>query len=255
LSNEDRRRILLRGWRLKKGDGGVCEGLDFERAWLGKFSARLDEIAGEQIRAQVLEGSEALTSQSPRETVIDWTRGAMERLDWLVEEGDRRAIMTGCACQYPMDALQEMRKAYQETGDISLVHDMLQGQFESFLRDALQLDDGLVAAILERGWGSAGVKRGSTIIATKIPKSGFLLEYMRETDLARKRALYCHCPRIREALLSSVAICPTYCYCGAGFYKGIWEEILQQPVEVELLETVLQGDEVCKFAVYLPSGL
>ena len=171
-----------------------------------------------------------------------------------MEEGERRAILAGCACQYPMDALQEMRKAYQETGDISLVHDMLQGQFESFLRDTLHLDDGLVAAIVERGWGSAGVRRGSTVIATKIPKSGNLLEYIRETDPARKRALYCHCPRIRDALLSSVAISATYCYCGAGFYKGIWEEILQQPVKVELLETVLQGDEVCKFAVCLPSG-
>ena len=229
--------------------------MDFERAWLGKLSTHQDEIAGEQIRKQVLQGSEALTSESPRATVLDWTRGAMERLDWLVEEGDRRAIMTGCACQYPMDALQEMRNTYQETGDISLVHDMLQGQFESFLRDALQLDDGLVAAIVERGWGSAGVRHGSTVIATKIPKSGNLLEYIREIDPARKRALYCHCPRILEALLSSVAISPTYCYCGAGFYKCIWEEILQQPVEVELLETVLRGDEVCKFAVCLASGL
>jgi hypothetical protein len=231
------------------------EELDFERAWLGKLSTHLDEIAGEQIRKQVLQGSEALTSESLRETVIDWTKGAMERLDLLVGEADCRAIMAGCACQYPTDALQEMRKAYQETGDISLVHDMLQGQFESFLRETLHLDDGLVAAIVERGWGSAGVRRGSTVIATKMPKSGFLLEYMRETDLARKRALYCHCPRVRDALSSSVAISATYCYCGAGFYKGIWEEILQQPVEVELSETVLQGDEACKFVVYLPPGL
>ena len=116
------------------------------------------------------------------------------------------------------------------------------------------MDKGLVAAIVERGWGSAGVKRGGTIIATKIPKSDYLLEYIRETDFARKRALYCHCPRIRDALLSSVAISPTYCYCGVGFYEGIWEEILRQPVQVEVLEAVLRGDEVCKFAVYLPSG-
>ena len=145
--------------------------LDFERAWLGKLSTHLHEIAGEQIRKQVLQGSEALTSESPRATVLDWTRGAMERLDSQVGEAVRRAILAGCACLYPMDALQEMRKAYQETGDISLVHDMLQGQFESFLRDALHLDKGLVAAIVERGWGSAGVKRGGTIIATKIPRA------------------------------------------------------------------------------------
>jgi len=46
---------------------------------------------------------------------------------------------------------------------------------------------------------------------------------------------------------------PVYCYCGAGFYKGIWEEILQQPVEVQVLESVLKGDKVCKIAVHLPS--
>jgi hypothetical protein len=31
-----------------------------------------------------------------------------------------------------------------------------------------------------------------------------------------------------------------------------WEEILQQPVEVEILESVFGGDEVCKIAIYLP---
>jgi len=44
----------------------------------------------------------------------------------------------------------------------------------------------------------------------------------------------------------------TYCYCGAGFYKGIWEEILQEPVEVEVLESVLKANEVCKIAIHLP---
>ena len=43
-----------------------------------------------------------------------------------------------------------------------------------------------------------------------------------------------------------------YCYCGAGFYTGIWEEILQKPVKVEVLESVLKGDDVCTFAIYLP---
>jgi hypothetical protein len=36
------------------------------------------------------------------------------------------------------------------------------------------------------------------------------------------------------------------------FRKGGWEEILQEPVEIELLESVLKGDEVCKVAIHLP---
>ena len=245
--------MVRRGCQWEEGDGRMSEEADFERAWLRKFSLCLEEVAGQEIRDQVLRDSEALFSGSSRNEVIHWTRGAMERLDSLVEEPRRRAILTGCACQYPRSALQGPRKAFEETGDIDLAQRVLQEQFEALLRETLQLEEEMVQDVVGRGWGSAGVRQGSTIIATKIPKSGYLLEYMREEDPAKKRQLYCHCPRVRDVLKSSVTVSPTYCYCGGGFYKGIWEEILQQPVEVELLESVLQGDEVCKFAVHLPA--
>ena len=150
--------------------------------------------------------------------------------------------------------LQEARQVYESTGDIGLAHRKLQERFESFLRDVLALDDDLFAAIVRRGWGLAGIRHGDTIIATKIPKSGFLVEYMQEADPEKRRQYYCHCPRIREALRTSETISATYCYCGAGFYKGIWEEILQKPVEVEVLESVLHGDDVCRIAVHLPQA-
>lgn len=226
---------------------------DFERAWLAKLSRCLDEVAGEEIRKEVMSGSEELSSHSSRQEVIAWSKGAMERLDSLVEAKKRKEIMTGCACQYPKSDLQEVREAYEATKDIAVAHQILQGQFESFLRNSLRLSEELVEEILGRGWGSAGVREGNTIIATKIPKSGYLIEYMSETDPERKREYYCHCPRIREVLRTSETISETYCYCGAGFYKGIWEEILQKSVEVEVLKGVLRGDKVCKVAIYLPS--
>jgi predicted hydrocarbon binding protein len=233
----------------------MAEQRDFERAWLAKFSSGLDAIAGEGIRSRVMKGSKALSSRSSRQEVIDWSKGAMERLDRLVDEEKRKDIMTGCACQYPKSALKEIREACEATRDIDLAHQMLQEQFESLLKDSLKLSDELIAEIVGRGWSSAGIKKGHTIIATKIPKSGYLVEYMKEADPARKRQFYCHCPRVREVLKTSETISRTYCYCGAGFYKGIWEEILQEPVEVEVLQTVLQGDDVCKIAIHLASSL
>lgn len=226
---------------------------DFERAWLAKLSSCLNEIAGEEIRKEVMKGSEELSSHSDPQEVINWSKGAMEQLESLVDEKKRKEIMIGCACQYPKSALQEVRKKYEETEDTDLVHRMLQEQFESFLKETLQLSDDLFEEVVKRGWGLAGVKRGDRIIATKIPKSGYLVEYIKEIDPETRRQYYCHCPRVREVLKSSETISPTYCYCGAGFYKGIWEEILQKPVEVEVLETVLKGDEACKIAIYLPS--
>jgi predicted hydrocarbon binding protein len=225
---------------------------DFEKAWLAKFSRQLDEKAGRKIREKIMRGSEDLSMGSNREDVIRWSKRAMELLDSVVEGKNRKEIMTGCACQYPGSQLQEIREAFEKTRDVDTVYQMLQDQFESFLKDELELEDHVINEIITRGWGLAGIKKGNTITATKIPKSGYLKQYMEEQDPTRRRALYCHCPRVRDAVQSGVDISPTYCYCGAGFYKGIWEYVLQNPVEVELLKSVLAGNDCCEIAIYLP---
>ncbi len=232
----------------------MTEAFDFDRAWMDKFRIHLDETVGEEIREMVIQGGEALSAESSRLEVIEWTRRAMERLDSLVDERASRSVLSACTCHYPKANLQEIKAVYATTKDIDRVHGMLQEQFESFLKDSMRVSEEMLAEIVARGWGSAGIRQGNTIVATKIPKSGHLIEYMNETDPEIRRQYYCHCPRVREAVKDNLMILSTYCYCGAGFYKGIWEEILQRPVEVEVLESVLSGDEVCKIAIYLPDG-
>jgi len=230
----------------------MTQTFDFERAWLAKFSTCLDEAAGKETRHQVMAGSDGLSAESNSEEVIAWTQGAMERLGALVDEQTASQVMTGCACQYPKQGLQAVRQAYEETGDRAVAHRMLQEQFEAFLRNSLELKEEYVEEVVSRGWGLAGILDGDRILATKIPKSGYLAAYMEETDREKRRQYYCHCPRVREILKTRESLPVTYCYCGAGFYKGIWEEILQEPVEVEVLESVLGWDQVCTFAITLP---
>jgi hypothetical protein len=226
---------------------------DFDRYWIEKFSQCLEQNVAEEIHAAVMQGSEELSEDSDRQDVAEWTKTAMDELSSLVDEETQKNIMTSCACQYPKSDLQDIRKKYTETQDLDAVHSMLQQRFEKFLCDSLELDNAMVTEIINRGWGLAGVIDGDTIIATKIPKSGFLVEYMNESDSQKKRQYYCHCPRVRDILKYGQTLQKTYCYCGAGFYKGIWEEIIQQPVEVEVLESVLDGGEVCKIAIHLPT--
>ena len=233
----------------------MSAGYDFERAWLDKFDTCLQDTVSEVIRQQIMSGSEGLSAVSNRNAVIDWTQTALDRVDGLLTATQKRSVLTRCACRYPQAGLLPIKEHYQKTGDIVSAHSMFQAQFETMLRDVLSLDETLVAQIVELGWGSAGVIESDRIVATKIPKSGYLAEYMQTSDPEQKRQLYCHCPRIRASLSTSTRISPTYCYCGAGFYQGIWEEILQQPVRVEILESVLGGGDVCKIAIYLPPGL
>jgi hypothetical protein len=230
----------------------MAANFDFERAWLAKLSACLDEVVGEETRLRVMEGGERLSDQSDRDAVHNWTQQAMERLESLADEEAAQQVMTGCACQYPKDELKAARQAYQETRDLAAPHCILQMQFEAFLRGSLEMEEEHVEAVVRRGWGLAGTLEGNTILATKIPKSGYLAEYLEETDPEKRRQYYCHCPRVRDTLKTGQSLPVTYCYCGAGFYKGIWEEILQAPVQVEVLRSVLAGDEVCTIAVYLP---
>jgi len=230
----------------------MAEKFDFEHAWLAKFSNCLNEVAGEEIREIVMQGSYSLSADTEPLEVIHWSQVAMQRLETSVDDRSLKSIMTGCACQYPKSELQDLRRDYEATKDINLVHRKLQARFETFLRETLGLEEDLVVEVVEKGWGTAGIRNGDTIIATKIPKSGFLEEYLKEGDTEKKRQIYCHCPRVRDALTLSEKLPTSYCYCGAGFYKGIWEEILQEPVEVEVLESVLSGGEVCKVAIHLP---
>jgi len=228
------------------------ETYDLEKAWLAKLSDCLDGQAGGDARQVVMQGSEALSSRSSREEVIAWSRAAMNRLQETVDSQKAQEIMAGCACRYPTGALQEIREVYLANGSVDAALGELQKRFETLLRDTLGLSDDLVDRVVSQGWGSAGVRQGDTIVATKIPKGGNLVAYLQEDDPGKRRQCYCHCPRIRDVLSTSETIPPIYCYCGAGFYKGIWEEILQQPVKVEVLKSVLAGDEVCTIAVHLP---
>jgi hypothetical protein len=230
----------------------VSDEFDFDKYWLRVFSMCLDDEVGEKIRDEVLLGSENINSTTNRDVVFQWTKEALAKLDSFVDEKKKIAILTGCACQYPRANLKHLKELFAETKDLKLVHQKLQEGFEVFLDEKLKLDKEYKDEIIKRNMGQAGILEGNKIVATKIPKSAFIKDWFEESDPAKKRAIYCHCPRIRGAMDDLDNELPMYhCYCGAGFYKGIWEEILQKPVKVEVLETVMNDGDVCKIAIYL----
>jgi hypothetical protein len=98
-----------------------------------------------------------------------------------------------------------------------------------------------------------GVRVGHVVYETKIP---FLTEqYLQTDDPTLKRYDYCHCPWAREAVKSGEKVAPIFCNCSAGFHKKPWEAALGQKIRVDVLESVLQGDLRCRFAIHLPEGV
>ncbi len=63
-------------------------------------------------------------------------------------------------------------------------------------------------------------------------------------------ALYdhCYCGSVNK---STEPFSPTYCYCSCGWYRQLFETLLERPVEVELLSSIIQGDENCRFLIHI----
>ncbi len=96
----------------------------------------------------------------------------------------------------------------------------------------------------------SAVREGDTLYATKIPYDP--ARYLTETDPVMKRYYACHCPFVREAIKrGETDISENWCYCSGGFTKYPYDVILGQELRVELLQSALRGDPVCRFAIHL----
>lgn len=96
-----------------------------------------------------------------------------------------------------------------------------------------------------------GQLEGHTLYEVKIPHQ--TVKFLAESDPQLKRYHYCHCPWVKEGLKNGQAGIPAiFCRCSAGFHKKRWEVIFDQPLEAEIVESVLQGDPWCKIAIHLP---
>lgn len=70
----------------------------------------------------------------------------------------------------------------------------------------------------------------------------------REGDVIHGSYTRCYCGSVSK---TSELISPTYCHCSCGWYKQLFEAALERPVEVELVESIVQGAEACRFVIRL----
>jgi hypothetical protein len=208
---------------------------------MAKWARLIDEHAGPGVSERVLEGHEGLAEASP-EGRAAWSVQAMERLaEAAADVAAREKIMEGRACvfveEFGEEPLLELRKIYQETGGVDAV-------FEAMARD--------------REKHSRPYREGDVVVEVKAPREAEAFAAAQTPE--ERRVAYCHCPLARAAFAATPApegrkALRPYCCCGGGWYKGIWEFIVERPVRVEVLRSVMRGDDDCAFAVHLPRGV
>ncbi len=231
----------------------LAEKIDYEpdqeklrkhREWIVKLENALDKYDDHGIKDFVLNGKPSIAF-SDEKKFIEFENNSIIKLDMLLPEEEKKKIFSECSCTYPKEKLKKIKQAFAETKDIKLAHQMLQDQFEKDIEDFPFKED-----MIANNWGLAGILDHDKIIITKIPKYPEI--YFSTEDMDEKRYSYCHCGRVRKQIREQKqAFSDSYCYCGAGYYKAIWSEILGKDIKIDVIETVLKGSTICKFVLLL----
>jgi predicted hydrocarbon binding protein len=58
----------------------------------------------------------------------------------------------------------------------------------------------------------------------------------------------CYCPLVKDF---PGELSATWCNCSRGWVKELFEQALGRPIQVDLLQSIRQGGETCKFQVHL----
>jgi len=164
-----------------------------------------------------MKGSEEITEKTDKRKTAEWVKGAMERLDSLVDEKTRIQIMQNCGYN-----CADLNKRIIERAKVRR-------------RKYKTIDEFLKA------------EQRKPITGTRLVREGNLL-YQFYTPRAFTKPMRCYCSLLR-ALPEEVTVSPTYCHCSEGFVKKFWENVLERPVKVELIQSAVSGATECKFAI------
>lgn len=196
------------------------------RDWTCLMAEGIDEVMGPEARDHVMEGSEALNPDTPREERFAWVMAALARLDGIADVEQRYWALSRCADPYPKWRLDELREIFTETRSVDEVLDGMKGDTD---------------------WYSTPRRDGNLIYHTKVPYDREAWE--KATDRRGRRASYCHCALVQDRLDE---VEPSYCYCGTGWVRQVWEHVLDRPIRIEVLRSLPAGDEECQFLIHLP---
>jgi hypothetical protein len=256
---------LARYGRFVKNDPvyvAVVELLDGSEA-LERLYEKLGRSVGEQTRDEVFAGIDLPPLGTPSAEKPPITQAVMERLERLVDPETCRAILSGSLRDLQDEWYLDERAKYAESVTIDAY---LERKGQEFIAQLEQIrdtgglfftqpiTDEVIDFVQRTPEIRQGVRQGNVLYEVKIPYMA--REYLAcraETDERLKRYYYCHCPWVRESLKAGdVAVSPTFCLCSAGFHKKPYEVIFDQPLQAEIVESVLQGDPWCKIAIHLP---
>jgi len=226
---------------------------------------KLGELVGGELRDTVFEDLPLPPLGLSRKEKSRYTYRVMTRLEEIFEERTCQDILKDSLRDLPDDYYRDAKQDFYEACE-GHIDRYLIFRGEKFLAQLIDLQsrkelffgqeitDDVLAFVRDHPQIGQGIREGNRIIETKIPYN--TKAYLAEQDPELKRYHYCHCPWVRDSFRKGERRVPAlFCQCSAGFHKKPYEVIFGQALRAEVLQSVLNGDPVCQFVIYLPEEL
>ncbi|MBN2503838.1 MAG: hypothetical protein JXB20_00670 [Bacilli bacterium] len=245
ISNQDNYIYLLR----------YLGGLDV----LENIIARFRRLHGQTSKIEALQGyTLPLLGTSPQK-LPEFVNELMDRLRTVLDDEEVAEVLAGNNHGVSKLAFVQDKLLYEQSADIDefLVR-LHQNKVEMLAKHAREhtvwfeqkIDDEAVEYVRGNQELLSAVRVGNELFVTKTPYD--FHGYLHAKDPIEKRYQACHCPFARETIKSSKVDVPaSWCNCSAGFTKFPFEVIFDKKLPVKVLASVLDGDEICRFAISL----
>lgn len=227
---------------------------------LDNLSSELFEAVGEKKGKEILADIDfpALGTTADKKPVI--IKKVIERLEENIDEKTCHKILVSNLHGIPKESYKGQREKFLKAKNVdeylkernaAFVKTLEKHRDEKTLFYTQEIDDEVIKHVKDNPQIEGGVRKGNIIYTEKIPY--MTKQFLHETDENMKKYYYCHCSWVRDALKTGETKVPAkFCKCSAGYYKNQWDVILDQPVDVEVVETILDDDSRCLFAIHLP---
>jgi len=178
-----------------------------------------EQFAGKHLAQKIMEGSENITEKTDKKKTAQWVRNAMQKLDAAVDGKTRVQIMQNCGYNCAKKNHKVIERAVARRKKYGNILEFSEAEQQKPMK------------------------------GTKLEREGNIL-YQFYTPQTFTRPMRCYCGLFRE-LPKEDTVSITYCNCSKGFVEKYWEEVLERPVEVEILQSAISGAKECKFAIHL----
>jgi len=223
---------------------------------------RLAAIAGKATQRRVFHDLEMPPLGSPQDSYPKLTKIILDRMEDELPGRTCTDILTWNYHNIPITVFKESKERFEKAASIDEYlkgeHERLIEELEDCVREGRPwFEQEITPEVVEFVRGNqeicTGIKRGDKVYVTKIPYAP--KQFLSEKNPAMREYYACHCQLVRTALRDGKPkIAATFCYCSAGYQKLHFDAIFSEPVEVELLETLLEGDGRCRFSIKIPKS-